>query len=184
MKKIIFTLTVIIIISSCQSFNLKQKPSAKIENFDIESISLRDITFLFDIGITNPYPIGLKLNNIKLTFYVENKKLFKTNTAHGFKIKSRGKKTSRFLIKLKYKDIIRIVKSYKNKKYLNCVVDVGITIPLPKIPSLKKSISFNYKLKKKIPAFKPTIKIKNFKVKKPSLSSITNALKKNKKETD
>ena len=181
MNKFLSIIITLVIISSCQSLNLKRKPKAKIEKFDIKSITLRDITFLFDISIENPYPLGLKLDDIKLTFYVENKQLFKTNASKGFKIKSRGKKTSRFLVNLKYKDIGKIVKHYRKKDNLDCVVDILITIPLPKIPGLQKKISFKYKLKKKIPAIKPTIRITNFKVKKPSLSSISNALKRSKK---
>ncbi|MFC1670155.1 LEA type 2 family protein [Spirochaetota bacterium] len=181
MKKLISIFIMVMVISACQSLNLKQKPTAKIEKFDIESISLKDITLLFDISIKNPYPLGIKLDDIKLTFFIEKKQLFKTKTSKGLKIKSRGKKSSRFHVNLKYKDIMKIVKSYSKKDSLDCVVDVVIIIPLPKLPGLKKNISFNYKLKKKIPAFKPSIKIVNFKVKKPSLSNISKALKKTKK---
>ncbi len=186
MKKVI--LSILIIASyypaaSAGFFKKKfPKPTASIEKFDIESISLRDITFLFDVGIYNPYPVNLKLKDIKLTFFVENKQLFRTNTARGFTIKKKRKAFTRFRVNLIYSDIIKIIKAYSKKDYLNCVTDVVIVIPLPKFPGLPKSVSFRYKLRKKIPAIKPTVRIANFKVKKPSLKEVDMALKKSAKK--
>ena len=59
---IIFSAAMIL---SCATINLNQRPTAEIVNFDIESMSLRDITLLFDVEIRNPYPIPLKLNAIQ-----------------------------------------------------------------------------------------------------------------------
>ena len=59
------------------------KPGATIKKFDIDSISLRDITFLFDIEISNPYPLKLKLDSVDFTFYVEKNQFFKTRTSGG-----------------------------------------------------------------------------------------------------
>ncbi|MCP4137584.1 MAG: LEA type 2 family protein [bacterium] len=178
LKRLLPFLILVVAVSSCKTLGLNKKPTAKIEKFDIESISLRDITFAFHIGITNPYPIGLKLDDIRLKFSVENKQLMKT-AIKGFKIRSRGKEVSKFTVNLKYTDIINIVRDYARKEHLNCVVDMEIVIPLPKaFSALKKNISFKYQLRKKIPAIKPSIRIANFKVQKPSLEEIANAMKK------
>ncbi len=162
---------------SCRSLQLKKKPEAKIRNFEINAISLYDITLLFDIEISNPYPVGLKLEDIGFTFFIEDKQFFKTSTARGLKIRANGKETSVFTVNLKYADIAKIIKDYTNKDYLDCVVDTVITIPLPDIPGLQKKITFNYKLKKQIPAIKPSIRITNFNVQMPTKKDITDALK-------
>ncbi len=47
---------------SCLGFAeniLTEKPTAEIEKIDIDSISLEGITFLFDIKISNPYPVSI-----------------------------------------------------------------------------------------------------------------------------
>ncbi|MBN2040355.1 MAG: hypothetical protein JW864_09955 [Spirochaetes bacterium] len=165
-----------VLLFSCQGIQIKKKPEARIKNFDIQSISLYDITLLFDVEVTNPYPLNLKLQDIAFTFFIEGKQFFKTSTARGLKIKANGKESSIFTVNLKYKDIIKIIQDYTKKDYLNCVVDTVITIPLPDLPGLQDNIAFSYKLKKQIPAIKPSIKIANFKVKLPTKKEIADAL--------
>lgn len=177
MKKIIPCFIAALLITTCQSLQLKKKPEARIRDFDIDSISLYDITLLFDIEISNPYPVGLKLEDIGFTFFIEEKQFFKTSTAQGLKIKANGKETSVFKVNLKYTDIARIIRDYNKKDYLSCVVDTVITIPLPDIPGLQKKLTFNYKLKKQIPAIKPSIRITGFNVKMPTQKDIADALK-------
>ncbi|PKL41076.1 MAG: hypothetical protein CVV44_00110 [Spirochaetae bacterium HGW-Spirochaetae-1] len=178
MKKLLPILLLALLLSTCQGIQIKKKPTATIANFDIESISLHDITLIFDIEIGNPYPVGLKLDDIGFTFYIENKQFLKTSTAKGLKIAAMDKKISSFTVNLKYTDIIKIVQDYTNKDYLDCVVDTVISIPLPDIPGLEKNITLTYKLKKQIPAIKPSIKIANFHVQMPTEKDIADALKK------
>ncbi len=158
------------------------KPTAEIVNFDIESISLTDITLQFDIEISNPYPVGLKLSRVENTFYVENKQFFKTSTDK-LKIKAKGKEIAKLLVNIKYADMAKIVKDYQNKDSLECVTDMVIVIPLPKsVRSIAKEVTFKFKLKKEVPAIKPDIHIANFNVIKPSLSDIEEAMKRARKK--
>lgn len=157
------------------------KPTAKIVNFDIDSISFTDITLLFDIEIYNPYPVKLKLSRVESTFFIENKQLFKTSTDK-LKIKAIGKETTRLFVNLKYMDIINIVKDYGDKESLECVVDMVIVLPLPQsVEKVAKDVTFKFHLTKTVPAIKPEINIANFTVKKPSTEDIEAALKKAKK---
>lgn len=157
-------------------------PEAKIVKFDIDSLSLRDITLLFDVEITNPYPIKLKLSKMESVFYVDGKQLFQTST-NKLKIKAMGKETSRIFVNLKFDDIISIIKNYGDREYLECIVDMTLTLPLPKsVHKFKKEITFNFKLKQNIPAIKPEINIANFNVVKPSKKDIEEALAKSRKK--
>lgn len=186
MKRIILTPIIIFtaaIFFSCATMNLNQRPTAEIVNFDIESISLRDITLLFDVEIQNPYPLPLKLSSISSTFYIENKQLFKASTGSGLKIKAMGKEVNRFSVNLKYADIMKIVKNYKSRESLDCLVDMTIAIPLPDaLKNIQKDITFNFKLKKEIPVIMPQISIRNFTVAKPSKKEIEAALAKAKEK--
>jgi len=158
------------------------KPTAEIVNFDIDSISLTDITLQFDIQINNPYPVGLNLSKVETAFFVENKQFFKTATDR-LKIKAKGKETTKLLVNIKYADMANIVKDYKEKDSLECVVDMVIVIPLPKsVSSMAKDVTFKFKLKKDVPVIKPEINIANFTVVKPSLEDIEAAIKKAQKK--
>jgi len=154
------------------------KPEVKIVKMDIDSLSLRDITLVFDIEITNPYPIELKLDGISFDVKIENKQLFKTETSKGLKIKNRGKEITKLNLNLVYVDIIKIVSDYTKKASLECIIDTEIIIPLPDFPGLDKNITFEHRLTQKIPTIKPSIKVANFKVKMPTEADIAAALKK------
>jgi len=182
MKKIFIIPVIIFTIASllsCATMNLNQRPSAEIVNFDIDSISLRDITLLFDVEIRNPYPIPLKLNEITSVFYIENKQFFKTATSSGMRIRAGGKELNRFKVTLKYADMVKIVRDYTSKESLECLVDMTIVIPLPDaLKNIQREVTFNYKLKKEIPVIMPQISIRNFTVAKPSKKEIEEALAK------
>lgn len=157
-------------------------PEASIVNFDIDSLSLRDITLLFDVEIKNPYPIKLNLSKMNSVFFIDKKQLFETTTDK-LTIKAMGKATSRILVNLKYSDIINIIKDYGDKEYLECEVNITLILPLPKsVQKYKKDITFNFKLKQNIPAIKPEISIAGFSVTKPSKKEIEEALQRAKKK--
>ncbi len=177
MKKLMLLFFITFMLFGCKSIYLKQKPSATIENFDIYSVGMQDITFVYDVKVTNPYPIALTLSNVKLQMNVEGGQFLKTETQSGFKIKENATKTSKFYLKLKYEDIISVIKDYSKKDELDCKTSIILTIPLPKIPGVPRNYSFNFVNEMKIPAVKPTIKIVNFKVKTPTSKEIKNALK-------
>ena len=154
------------------------QPTAKIVNFDIDSISLLDITLLFDIEISNPYPVKINLNTIELAFFIDNKQFFKTS-ANKLSIKANGKEITKVLVNLKYLDIINIVKDYASKESVECVVEMLIVIPLPEsVSAIAKDLKFNFRLSKEIPVIKPEINIANFKVVKPTTKDIEDAIKK------
>jgi len=167
--------------AGAQSF---AKPSAEITKFQIEAISLRDVTFLFELSVKNPYPLGLKFSGLTLDFSVEGAKVFSTASAGGFAVPAMGTKANRFTVTLPYDSIIKLVKNYASKDWLNTVVNGKLSIPLPRIPGLPADISFSYKLEKKIPAIKPTLAIKGFKVTPPSAKEIAQAAAKAGKNVD
>ena len=177
-KPLLAILFFISAISSCQGLLIDKisQPTAKIVDFDIDSISLFDITLLFDIEISNPYPVKITLDKIESTFFVENKQLSKTSSDN-FSIKPKGKEKTKILVNLKYLDIINIVKDYANKDSLECIVKMLIVIPLPKaVSAVQKDLRFDFELKKDIPALKPELSIANFTVVKPTTSDIQTAI--------
>ena len=184
MKRTVVILMIIMIAVTASALPKISKPSAAIRKFDIDSISLRDITFLFDIEISNPYPLKLKLDAVDFTFYVEKNQFFKTSTSQGLSIKALGKKTNQLKVNIKYEDIMRILKAYGEKDYLDCQIRVAIAIPLPDFPALPERIILNYDLATRIPAIKPNVNVANFVIKPPTTSDVSTALAKAKKKAD
>ncbi|MDH4199496.1 MAG: LEA type 2 family protein [Spirochaetia bacterium] len=155
------------------------KPTATIEKFDIKKISLRDITFTFDIAINNPYSVAINLDAVELDFSAEKNKLFHTATSKGFKVAAKGKAVSSFDVTLTYESIIKLVQDYNSHDYLACDIDVMVIIPIPKtISNAPESVKLNFKLSQKIPAIKPKISIAGFNVIPPSQKDIEDAIKK------
>lgn len=185
MKKIMVVLFVILFSGQAFSFKIPDslkkavpKPTAKLKKVTIESISLRDINFLFHIQVYNPYPVKLNLKKIGFTFFVEGKQFFRTATAKSFKVGPKKRRTNVFRVNLKYADIINIVRDYKNKEYLKCQSKVFLQLWLPDMVkrTLGDSIGFTFRHKSTLPAVKPKINVANFKVKMPSMSDIRRQL--------
>ena len=85
MKKYLVLLVLPVFLFSCAALQnlIGKKPEVSLRRFDIDSISLKDITFLFEIELNNPYPVGFKLEDIGFNVQVEGNQLFKTRTKKG-----------------------------------------------------------------------------------------------------
>lgn len=155
------------------------KPTATIERFDIKKISLRDITFTFDVAIHNPYPVSIRLAGVETDFSVEKSRVFHTTTSKGFSLKARGKTLNSFDVTLTYASIIKLIKNYSQKDYLHCDIAMAIIIPLPRtVARTPETVRLSFNLSQMIPALKPKINIVKFKVIPPSSREVEEALRK------
>jgi LEA14-like dessication related protein len=148
------------------------KPTAEIKRFQVEAITLRDVTFLFDLAVKNPYPLGLSFKGMTLDFNVEGAKVFTTSSKGGFTVPANGQKSNTFTVTLTYEAVMKLVSAYASKDWLSTVINGVLIIPLPSIPGLPKDVSFKYSLSTKIPAIKPRLAIIDFTVKPPSLEQV------------
>ncbi len=179
MKKSIVLLLLPLLLLSCASLTslLGTKPEVTLKRFDIDSISLKDVTFLFEIALNNPYPVGFRLQDVGFNVRVEGNQLLKTRTPKGMTVKAGGSEVTPVKVTIAYADIIRLIKDYAEREDLNCAIDIDIVIPLPEaLQNIKKNITFNYTVEKKIPALKPSFGIANFQVKAPTIDEIKRSL--------
>ncbi len=162
----------------------KKRPSAQIENVDIIKITFRDITFLFDVRISNPYPLGINLAGVNMDLHIEKRPFLKTSAARGLKIPAEKSRNNQFTLNLKYSEIMRLIRAYQSKDYLDVTIKGNILINLPRvnIRGFPRVWSVPFKLSRKIPAIKPTIDIKNFTVRMPEKKDVALSLKKAGKE--
>ena len=151
-------------------------PSATLTRFEVAAISLRDVSFLFELTVKNPYPIDLSFSGMNLAFRVEGTQVFTADSRGGFSVPANGTKSNLFTVKLAYEDIIKVLKDYVSKDLLNTVIDGTLVIPLPRLPGLPSTYSFSYSLQKKIPAIKPKIGVLDFSVKPPTREQVKSAL--------
>ncbi len=154
------------------------KPTAEIKRFQVEAISLRDVTFLFELSVKNPYPVKLSFSGMQLDFSVEGAKVFSVADQGGFTVGAKGEKSSVFTVTLAYDAVIKLVKDYASKEWLDTVIDGALVIPLPSIPGLPKDARFSYKLSKKIPAIKPRLAVTSFTVAPPTAEQVARAVAK------
>ena len=110
------------------------KPTAELKRFEVAGISLRDVTFLFEVAVKNPYPVALPFDGMTLGFSVEGAKVFTAASQGGFTVPASGSKSNAFTVTLAYQDVIKAVKEYTSKEYLRTTIDGTLSIPLPKLP--------------------------------------------------
>jgi LEA14-like dessication related protein len=152
------------------------KPTATLTHFEVSAITLRDVTFLFELTVNNPYPVPLSFRGMDLAFSVEGTQVFKVESQGGFKVPANGSKANTFTVNLVYENIIKVVHDYATKDLLNTVINGTLVIPLPRMQGLPSTISFSYSLKKQIPAIKPTVTVTDFSVIPPTQAQVQDAL--------
>jgi LEA14-like dessication related protein len=160
----LFTLIPILGIS-CSSLPglLKQKPTASVKSARLHALNLEYIELKVDVEIKNPYPVGIKLNDLTTNVAVEKKHVLQTGTKDVLEIKASSAHTSTFLVKLHYNKIGSVVSDYMNRDYLHCDITGDITLALPNIPGLPPTLKIPYSTQKRIPVVRPTVRISNFK---------------------
>ena len=160
------------------------KPTAEITRFQVEAISLRDVTFLFDLTVKNPYPVKIAFDGVTLDFLVEGSEVFGVESQGGFSVGAKREETNTFTVTLAYSAIIQLVKDYVSKEWLNTVINGTLVIPLPRMPGLPKRVTFKYELEKKIPAIKPKVEVIDFAVMPPTAEQVKAALIRAGRKTD
>ncbi|HTX73410.1 MAG TPA: LEA type 2 family protein [Rectinemataceae bacterium] len=163
------------------------KPTAELKRFQLDSLTLREVTFLFEVSVKNPYPVPLDVSGMSLVFYVEDNKALELASKGGFSVPANGTKSNSFTATLRFEDLFRIIKDYATRDWLLTKIDGTLVIPIPKVPGmsgLPPSVSFSYELKKRIPALKPTVSVVDFKVLPPTAEQVGKALAKAGKKVD
>jgi len=61
-------------------------PAATLTRSEVSSISLRDVTFLFELTVKNPYPVPLSFSGMNLAFKVEGARVFTAQSQGGFSV--------------------------------------------------------------------------------------------------
>lgn len=168
---------VFLFLSACAGLETHApKPTAEISSFSLERIGLRDLDFAFELTVKNPYPVDLSFSGMSLDFSVEGAQVFQTKSRGGFTVGANRTAANSFIVTLRYEDVIRVVRDYLEKDWLETQITGKLTLPLPDLGGLPREISFDYRLSHKIPAVKPRVEIRDFAIAAPSEKEIAAAL--------
>lgn len=168
---------VFLFLSACAGLETRApKPTAEISSFSLERIGLRDLDFAFELTVKNPYPVDLSFSGMSLDFAVEGAQVFQTRSRGGFTVGANRTAANTFIVTLRYEDVIRAVRDYLEKDWLETQITGKLTLPLPDLSGLPEEISFDYRLSHKIPAIKPRIELRDFSVEAPTEKEIAAAL--------
>ncbi|MGO9308980.1 MAG: LEA type 2 family protein [Spirochaetia bacterium] len=189
MKKIAVVLSLLVFSAHLWAFDFPKpaalpKPTAEMRSFQVQAISLRDVTFLFDLAVKNPYPVPLSFKGMTLAFTVEGVRVFTASSQGGFTVPANGEKVNEFTVTLAYEGIMKLVTDYTSRDWLTTVINGTLEIPLPKIPGLQDSVTFTFSLTTKIPAIKPRVALLDFRVLPPSREQVAEAIGRSRKGGD
>ncbi|HSV55642.1 MAG TPA: LEA type 2 family protein [Magnetospirillaceae bacterium] len=152
------------------------RPTAEIRRFQLDALTLRNATFLFELAVRNPYPVQLAFSGMTLDFSVEGNRVFTAQSQGGFSVPARQERSNVFSVTLEYDAIMRLVKDYAARDWLSTVIDGTLVLPLPRLPGLPRDLRFTYRFEQKIPALKPRVAITRFSVQPPSAAQVAQAL--------
>jgi len=153
-------ISLLLLTTSCSTLNtmVKKKPQVSLKSISIQSITLKEIEILLNVGIKNPYPFTISLEKVETTALIENHQFFKTATSQGLKIDSEKELPNQFLITIKVKDILSILKDAMTRNDLLCKIDSSFDFALPKMPGLPQTVSIPFSAEVKIPSLKGSLK--------------------------
>jgi len=154
-KKIISLFLLLLIIFSCATLQqLVKKPTVKFKNMKISNPSFTDATLLFNFDITNPNPVGGKIDQITYDLQINDQQFLKGNLNQGISLKANGTKSAQIPLQIKYLDFFGSVTDFiqsdsvhynlsGNFKILSFLIPYHTkgVLPLPKLPKISlKSI--------------------------------------------
>ncbi len=149
-----FFIILSLFISSCAGVRefvetFLQKPQITLEEVSIQDASLLAATMVFHYRITNPNPIGVRLDHIAYTLTFNSKEFVKGTLDQGIQIKATGSEMVALPITVNYLELFQSITEFIQEETINYNIfgsaGVGpITIPyskkgilnLPKIPKV------------------------------------------------
>jgi len=93
-----------------------EKPTVDFQDFNITDIDFTSITTAFNFKITNPNPIGIRVDGFEYQFLIEGNQFLSGNNPNSVGLAARGESIVSIPIMLKYIDVYEVVTALvKNK---------------------------------------------------------------------
>ena len=114
-----------------------EKPTVDFQDFKITDIDFTSITTAFNFKITNPNPIGIRVDGFEYQFIIEGNQFLSGNNPNSVGLASRGESIVPIPIALKYTDVYETVTALaKNKGGIPYTISgkFFFNTPIGKIP--------------------------------------------------
>ncbi len=150
------------------------EPGVNLRNVAITALTLTHIDLRLDTLVNNPYPIGLPATGMDMDLTIEGTPLTKLSS-DPVKVPASGSQAVPLNLRLKYADLLKIYRNFPGKAALSLGVDGRLAVSLAgmkKVPGVPDQIRWPFQARKDIPALRPDISIRAFRIVKPDLAGL------------
>jgi len=163
----------VLLLASCseigqvlQQVNI-QKPRARVEKVKLTGLSFKKVDLNFNVGVTNPNPVAVKLSGFDYDFLLNNHSFLKGSQQKNLQISAGGKSSVDIPLSLTFAEIYKTFNSLKGADSIKYQLKLKLGVNLPvlgvvKIPLSSSGYFPNLRL--------PAIRFKSIRLKKISLS--------------
>jgi LEA14-like dessication related protein len=128
------------LLSGCEAvqdaLNL-QKPTASLKGLKLDNINLQSATLLFDVELSNPYPVPLPLSNIDYNVTSSTNNLFSGKADLQTTIPAKESTTVSLPAEINYLDIVKAFKGIRPGSKIPYNADVGLSVDTPALGMLR-----------------------------------------------
>ncbi len=119
--------------SSVQDFikTSVHKPQVQFAGVKLTGLSFQAVDLLFDLTISNPNSVGIKMAGFDYDFLINNRTFVQGNQEKGLKIQAKGENTVQIPISLRFADVYQSLKSYAAQDSTKYQIKCGFAFDLP-----------------------------------------------------
>lgn len=153
------------------------EPGVNLRKVAITALTLTHLDLRLDTLISNPYPLSLPPTGMDMALTIEGTPLTKLSS-QPIKVPASGSLPVPLNLRIKYTDLLNIYRNFPTKPALNLGVDGKLAVSLAsvqKVPGVPDQIRWPFAVQKDIPALKPEIAIRSFRIIKPQLADLQQA---------
>ncbi len=179
MKKLsLISLLLLLILSQCSELTqileglTVQKPTAEVAGISLQNLSPQDADLLFNIKVSNPNSVGIKLSGFDYNLLLQDNSFLKGDEGSEIDIAANSNGVIKFPLTVNFNDLYNTYQNLKNEDEINYTLDLGLNVDLPVLGMVRVPVSKSDKLPTlKIPGVKlKTIKLDNFSLTKASFN--------------
>jgi LEA14-like dessication related protein len=108
-----------------------KEPEAKIDKVSVSSLSFESIGLLFDIGITNPNQLSVKLGGFDYNLFLDDQSFLSGEQAEEIYIQSLQKSSIKIPMQLNFKEIYKSYQALNSKDSVKYQLKAGLIFDLP-----------------------------------------------------
>ena len=138
MKKFFLTIQflsasiLLLVFGSCSELdNLFKKPEAQIVSVSITKVDFSSVSFLVNLEITNPNPVGITLSSYDYILDSYEKNLLSGRIEKPVSLKANGISTIPIPIEIEYENILSLGSSFRTSKSIPVNIALGLEIDFP-----------------------------------------------------